>query len=82
MKLEHIYIFRKTNNPKIQIRKLDISEIKLNDAFILIVFNENGKYNVNNGLFYSDGIIINVYKIAVILTSDNLLNVLLYFNNL
>ena len=73
----YIYFQKDTNYPKIQIKKLDTYELKLNDVFDPIVLNSNGKYTLNNGLFYSDGIKINDYKIAVILTSDNLLNLLI-----
>ena len=66
-----------TNQPKIHIKELDTSKLELNYLFDPIILNANGKYTLNNGLFYSDGIKINDYKFVVILTSENLLNLLI-----
>ena len=73
----YIYFNLDTNLPIIQIKELDVNKIKLNDLFSPIVLNANGKYTLNNGLFYSDGIKINDSKFVVILTSENLLNLLI-----
>ena len=66
-----------TNQPKIHIKELDTNELELNYLFDPIILNANGKYTLNNGLFYSDGIKINDSKFVVILTSQDLLNLLI-----
>ena len=60
-----------------QIKELDLDELELNDLFIPIVLNANGKYTLNNGLFYSDGIKINDSKFVTIFISEDLLDLLI-----
>ena len=78
----YIYFDRDTNLPNIKIKSLipeNNFELKNVFDFESIVLNGNGKYtfSFNNGLFFSDGIKINVSKFVVILTKENLLNLLI-----
>ena len=73
----YVYFIISSNTPKIQIKELDPDELELNDLFSPIVLNANGKYTLNNGLFYSDGIKINDSKFVVIFNSEDLLNLLI-----
>ena len=62
--------------PIIPIKKLN-DNVNLEDIFDKIILNANGKYTLNSGLFYSDAIKINDYKFVVILTTNNLLNLII-----
>ena len=71
--------FNLENIPIIHIKKLN-EDKNLENIFNFesITLNGNGKYNINPGLFYSDAIKINNYKFVVIMTSQNLLNIISY----
>ena len=84
MKIFHIkkeigaYIyFDKNNKPNIQIKKINNDHDGLEDVFNSIVLNADERYTLNKGLFYSDGIKLNDNKFAVILTTNDLLNLLI-----
>ena len=77
----YVYFNKNDNNlPYIQIKKLN-NDLSLENVFNFnsITLNANGEYTFrfNNGLFYSDGIKINDSKFVVMLTSENLLNLLI-----
>jgi hypothetical protein len=78
----YIYFNLDTNLPMIQIKKLNLDELKLLNIFSPITLNGNGRYTLTNGLFYSDGIKISNSKFVVVLTSENLLNLLICFFDL
>ena len=76
----YIYFDEETNDPYIQIKELNGDKDDLIDLFENIDYinlNYNGRYNFNIGIFYSDGIKINDNKFIVILTTNNLLNLLI-----
>ena len=75
----YIYFDKNDNLPQIQIKILNDNKKELNDKFDFeyIILNGNGKYELNDGLFFSDGIKINDSKFVVILTSKDLLNLLI-----
>ena len=86
MKIFHIkkeigaYIyFDKSNKPNIQIKKINNDHNNLENIFDFksIILNADGKYTLNSGLFYSDGIKINDDKFIIILTTQDLLNLLI-----
>ena len=73
----YIYFNLDTNLPMIQIKKLNLDELKLFNIFDPLTLNGNGRYTLTNGLFYSDGIKISNSKLLVVLTSENILNLLI-----
>ena len=76
----YLYFDKDTDVPRIQIKKLNVeNNYKLESLFDFdsIPINGNGKYVLNYGLFYSDGIKINDSKIIVIMTTRDLLNLLI-----
>ena len=74
----YIYFAKTTNRPCIQINKLN-SNNNLDSVFGFdnLILNGNGVYTLNTGLFYSDAIKINDNKFIVILTSNNLYNLII-----
>ena len=75
----YIYFDRETNLPNIKIKNLN-EEPNLENAFEFesIILNENGKNtSFNDRIFYSDGMKINENKFVVILTMNNLLELLI-----
>ena len=74
----YIYFTKTTNRPCIQINKLN-SNNNLDSVFGFdnLILNGNGVYTLNTGLFYSDAIKINDNKFIVILTSNNLYNLII-----
>ena len=62
--------------PIILIKKLN-DNYNLDNIYNKIILNENGKYTLNSGLYYSDAIKINNSKFVVILTTNDLLNLII-----
>ena len=84
----YIYFDKYTNVPNIQIKKLNVNifyNLVSLFEFDSIPINGNGTFKLNNGLFYSDANKINDSKFVVVLTSQDLSNLLIcifdLFNN-
>ena len=74
----YIYFKKDIDLPYIQIKKLNSnSELVNMFNFDYIILNGNQKYSINTGLFYSDGMKIIDNKFIVILTSTDLLNLII-----
>ena len=79
----YLYFCPEKNNrenvPLIHIKKLNENKNNLENVFSFdyIIINGNQKYILNPGLFFSDAIKINNSKFVVILTSQNLLNLII-----
>ena len=79
----YIYFDGDTNLPNIKIKNLNENEFILENVFDFesIILNENGKYTSSNSfnsrLFYSDVIKINDTRFVVLLTMNDLLNILI-----
>ena len=77
----YIYFEEENNYPKIKIKKLNENH-DLDDVFTTISLNVKNQYNVNQNIFLADGIKINDNRFVIILTSQNLLNLLIYLFDL
>ena len=71
-----VYFSKSGNVPIVQIKQIN-NQGYLEDIFSStknyeFVINGNGKYSLNNGLFYSDGCKINDSQFVIILTSSDL----------
>ena len=75
----YVYFNIPDNLPNIQIKKLNNLSLENLFDFNSIILNGNGLYTFkyNTDICYSDGIKINDSKFVVILTSENLLNLLI-----
>ena len=71
----YLYFDKDTNIPKFQIKNLNSASFTLESLFEFdsISINGNGRYSLNNGLFYSDGITVDESRIVVVLTTQDLL---------
>ena len=72
----YLYFDKDTNVPKFQIKNLNANSYALESLFEFdsISLNGNGRYSLNNGLFYSDGITVDESRIVAILSTQDLLN--------
>ena len=71
-----IYFNKNSNDPIIMIKELNNNN-ELVNVFNSLTLNADGEYTINPGLFYSDAIKINNSKFVVILTTDDLLNLII-----
>ena len=75
----YLYFDKSNNLPNIQIKVLNDNKDGLNDKFEFesIIINGDGAYELNDEIFFSDGIKISDSKFVVILTSKDLLNLII-----
>ena len=75
----YLYFDKSNNLPNIQIKVLNDKKNGLNDKFEFesIILNGDGAYELNDEVFFSDSIKISDSKFVVILTSKDLLNLII-----